>query len=103
VPSKKGLFRPPENLVDKWPEVFEDTYINTLPVAYLERIVIEFTDGKVWAIDVEFNRTTKNETELARLIHATVLEHKETIKKIDFRIDIDRLKTDITNKSKKLL
>lgn len=103
MPSKNSLFRPPENLVDKWPEVFEDTYINTLPVAYLERIIIEFSDGKVWDIDVPFNLTNKKDEELAQLLHATVLEYQNSIKKIDFRIDIDRLKDDITNNAKKLL
>jgi hypothetical protein len=102
VPSKH-LFRPPEDLIDKWPEVFEDTYINTLPVAYLEKIIIEFSDGKVWDIDVPFNLSNKKEEELAQVLHATVLEHQETIKKINFSLDIDKLKKDIINNSKKLL
>lgn len=102
MPSK-SLFRPPENLVDKWPEVFEDTYINTLPVAYLEKIYIEFSDGKVWEIDVPFNRSEKKDEDIAQLMHATVLEHKESIRKINFAIDVDRLKHDIISKSKKLL
>ena len=103
MPSKKGLFRPPDNLVDKWPEVFEDTYINTLPVAYLEKIIISFSDGKVWDIDVPFNLGNKKDEDLAQVIHATILEYQETITKIDFRLDVDRLKNDITSKSKKLL
>ena len=39
------LFKPPRHLVKEWPEVFEDLYMNTMPVAYLDSVRLDFTDG----------------------------------------------------------
>jgi hypothetical protein len=47
------LFKPPRHLVKEWPEVFEDLYMNTMPVAYLEMVHLEFVNGRVWQIDIK--------------------------------------------------
>ena len=47
------LFRPPRHLVKEWPEVFEDLYMNTMPVAYLDLVHLEFKDGRIWEIDIK--------------------------------------------------
>jgi len=49
----KPLFKPPRHLVEEWPEVFEDMYMNTMPVYYLDMIRMEFVDGRIWEINVQ--------------------------------------------------
>ena len=49
------LFRPPEKLIQEWPEVFEDMYMNTMPVAYLKSVRLEFDNGRIWEIDIQSN------------------------------------------------
>ena len=99
----KPLFRPPENLIKEWPEVFEDLYMNTMPVHYLEMLRIEFEDGRVWEINVQEQLSTTHSDIIADRLVDTFQEYREEIKKIDFKVNIDKLKTDVRNSSKKIL
>jgi hypothetical protein len=98
----KPLFKPPRHLVEEWPEVFEDMYMNTMPVCYIDMIRMEFNDGRVWEINIQEQLyDLPNELVASRLVD-TFQEFKEDIKKIDFKIDIDRLKKDILDSIKKI-
>lgn len=98
----KRLFKPPKNLVEVWPEVFEDLYMNTMPVEYLHSIRLEFENGRVWEIDIqEHAHVVQSQTIADKLIHM-LHEYSEEIKRIDFQVDIDRLKNDIKRSSKDL-
>ena len=99
----KPLFRPPKNLIQEWPEVFEDLYMNTMPVHYLEMLRIEFEDGRVWEINVQEQLSTTHSDIIADRLVDTFQEYKEEIKKIDFKVNIDKLKPDVRNSSKKIL
>jgi cyanate lyase len=99
----KPLFRPPRHLVKEWPEVFEDLYMNTMPVAYLELIHIEFGDGRVWEINVQQELENKDCNDIADQLLETFQEYKEEIKKIDFKLDIEKLKKDISDQTKNYL
>lgn len=99
----KPLFRPPKNLIQEWPEVFEDLYMNTMPVHYLEMLRIEFEDGRVWEINVQEQLSTTHSDIIADRLVNTFQEYREEIKKIDFKVNIDKLKTDVRNSSKKIL
>jgi hypothetical protein len=96
------LFRPPRYLVKEWPEVFEDLYMNTMPIAYLEIIHLEFADGRVWQIDVSEQLSTADPEIIADKMLETLREYKEDIKKIDFKINIEKLKKDIASETNKL-
>ena len=97
------LFKPPRHLVKEWPEVFEDLYMNTMPVAYLEMVHLEFANGRVWQIDVKEQIKNSDADEIADKLLNTLQEYKDEIKKIDFKVDIERLKKDIADSSKHLL
>ena len=96
------LFKPPRHLIKEWPEVFEDLYMNTMPVAYLDRIQLEFADGRVWEIDIREELDKQDANSIADTLINTLQEYKDEIKKIDFNVDIEKLKTDIKNSSKKI-
>jgi hypothetical protein len=97
------LFRPPRHLVKDWPEVFEDLYMNTMPVAYLEMVHLEFADGRVWQINIKDQLNETDPDSIADKLLDTLAEYKEEIKKIDFKIDIERLKKDIGDSTKSIL
>jgi len=97
------LFRPPRHLVKEWPEVFEDLYMNTMPVAYLEMIHLEFLDGKIWQINITEQLIDSDPEVIANRMLETLQEYKDDIKKIDFKIDIERLKRDIIDSTKEIL
>jgi hypothetical protein len=96
------LFKPPRHLVKEWPEVFEDLYMNTMPVAYLDSVRLDFIDGRVWEIDVKSELTKQTSESIADVLLNTLQEYKDEIKKIDFKVDISRLKNDIASETNKL-
>jgi hypothetical protein len=96
------LFRPPRHLVKEWPEVFEDLYMNTMPVAYLEHVHLQFRNGRIWQIDIKEQLTDDDADAVADKLLEMLQEYKEDIQKIDFKIDIDRLKKDITDSTQDL-
>jgi hypothetical protein len=71
-------------------------------VAYLERIHLEFADGRVWEIDVRTELTKQKPEEIADVLVNTLQEYKDEIKKIDFKVDIEKLKSDIASETNKL-
>jgi hypothetical protein len=94
------LFKPPRHLVKEWPEVFEDLYMNTMPVAYLEMVHLEFVNGRVWQIDIKEQMKALDSDEIAAKLLETLQEYKDEIKKLDFKVDIERLKKDIGDSTK---
>ena len=96
------LFRPPSHLVKEWPEVFEDLYMNTMPVAYLDVVHIEFKDGRIWEINVEDELEKSHPESIADVLLDTLQEYKDEITKIDFKVNVERLKKDIKDSSKNI-
>ena len=96
------LFRPPRHLVKEWPEVFEDLYMNTMPVVYLEKIHLEFNDGRIWEVDIKAELIKQSPDNVADILVNTLQEYKDTITKIDFKVDIEKLKKDILDSTNKL-
>lgn len=96
------LFKPPRDLIKEWPEVFEDLYMNTMPVAYLDYIHLEFTNGRVWEIDVKDQLKDDDVDDVAQKLLNTLQEYKNEIKNVNFKVDISRLKKDITDSTKDL-
>jgi hypothetical protein len=96
------FFRPPKHLIKEWPEVFEDLYMNTMPVAYLDFIYLEFANGRVWEIDVKDQLKTSDAEDIADRLLETLQEYKDDIKNIDFKVDVNRLKKDIVDSTNDL-
>ena len=77
-------------------------YMNTMPVAYLKNVRLEFNNGRIWEIDIQEQLGNATNDIVAEKLLDTFQEYKEEITKVDFTIDIQRLKQDITDKTKKL-
>ena len=98
----KNLFRPPIHLIKEWPEVFEDMYMNTMPVAYLKNVRLEFNNGRIWEIDIQEQLGNATNEIVAEKLLDTFQEYKEEIIKVDFAIDIQKLKEDVIKQTKKI-
>ncbi len=70
-----------------------------MPVHYLETIRLEFGNGRIWEINIKEQLASSHSDIVANRLVETFAEYKEDIKKIDFKIDVDRLKKDIQNQS----
>lgn len=98
----KALFRPPRHLVKEWPEVFEDLYMNTMPVTYLDIVIIEFNDGKIWQIDIGDQLKNTDADSICTKLLDIMQDYKDTIVKMDFKINVDKLKKDIKEETSKI-
>jgi hypothetical protein len=74
--------------------------MNTMPVAYLEMVHLEFVNGRVWQIDIKEQMKALDADEIAAKLLETLQEYKDEIKKLDFKVDIERLKKDIGDSTK---
>lgn len=99
----RPLFKPPKHIVREWPEVFEGLYINTMPVNYLNFLQIQFLNGRIWEININERLNGETSDIVAEKLMNIFQEYQDEISKIDFQIDIERLKKDIANKTKKIL
>ena len=77
--------------------------MDTMPVAYVDKMIIEFTDGRIWEINVKDQLKQQDSDALAKKLLDTLSEYKDTIKNLDFKINVQLLKEDIKNKTKKIL
>ncbi len=97
-PRKKQL---PKEVIDHWPEVFKDVHIDVVPLEYLNSVRVEFTDGKIWDIDI--NTDKKPVKDLEKSLDDLFEQYQNVIKNVDFRLDTDKVKADITKRTKKFL
>lgn len=99
----KKFIRPPNDLVKQWPEVFEDLYMSTIPVNYLDTIRLEFVNGRIWEIDIEDTFYRDNAHVTTENVINTFYEYQEEIVKIDFKINVEKLRKDISKSVFKIL
>ena len=98
---KKSSKRLPEEVISHWPEVFDDVEIDVVPLEYLDSVRVQFTDGKVWDIDIN---TSKNKVEdLEKSLDELFEQYQDHIKTVDFRLNTEKVKQDITSRTKKFL
>jgi hypothetical protein len=97
-PRKKQL---PKEVIDHWPEVLKDIHIDVVPLEYLNSVRVEFTDGKIWDIDI--NTDKKPVKDLEKSLDDLFEQYQNVIKNVDFRLDTDKVKADITKRTKKFL
>ena len=96
-PNKKF----PKEVISLWPEVFDDVEIDVVPLEYLDSVRVQFADGKIWDIDIN---TQKNKVEdLERSLDELFEQYQDHIKNVDFRLNTEKVKHDITTRTKKFL
>lgn len=100
----KVFFKVPNKLAREWPEVIdEDMLMSTMPIAYLHKLQLEFKDGRVWEFNIRDQLKKTDAAMLSEKLLDTLKEYRDSIKKVDFEVDVDRLKDDISGLTKKLL
>ncbi len=98
--TKKRL---PKEVVAHWPEIFSDLHVESIPVEYLLSIKVSFKDGKNWEIRLKPNRQKMTNKELEKTIGDLFKTYGDDIKNVDFRLDTNKVKADITKRTKTFL
>jgi len=89
--------------VAHWPEIFSDLHVESIPVEYLLSIKVTFKDGKNWEIRLKNNRQKMTNKELEKQITELFKTYGDAIKNVDFRLDTNKVKADITKRTKTFL
>lgn len=87
----------PDEVVEQWPEILSDITVSAIPVEYLHSVHLTFDDDKIWAIEISHSDNVKDiEANLYDLFE----DYNDVITKIDFKLDVDKIKTDVTRRTK---
>jgi len=77
--------------------------MNTMPIAYLEYVHLEFANGRVWQINIKDQLNELDADEVSSRLIDTISEYQPDIVKLDFKIDINKLKKDISDQTNSIL
>lgn len=92
----------PKEVVDRWPEVFGEITLNVVPLRYLSSVRITFKSDKVWEIDVGSDQS-KNWSHIEQQFKDMLSQYEDNIENVDFKLDTEKIKKDITRSTKKFL
>lgn len=95
-----SFFQAPKSFIKEWPEVFEGLYMSSMPITYIDSVVLSFLDGRIWEIDVSAHLDNKDN--ISNMILDTFREYQDEIVKVDFKINVNQLKIDIKNRTKNI-
>ena len=95
MPKNKKL---PPDVIDHWPEVFNEIEIDVIPIEYLDSVRVQFEDGKTWDIDVKKSRD-KTDLDIENAIEDLFDTYADSIVNVDFRLDTEKVKHDIQNRT----
>lgn len=101
--SKKKIKSLPDDVIARWPEIFEDVKVESIPVEYLHSVRVIFNDGKTWDIDVEKSKRHHQTMDLQTVLEQMFEEYDQHIANVDFRLDTDRIKRDIQKRTRYFL
>lgn len=89
----------PKEVIDHWPEIFNDIDVKAVPIEYLDSMRIIFKDGRTWLFKLK-NKSKITETEEFKENLETLIEsYRENIEHIDFRLDVEKVKKDVVKKT----
>ena len=98
MPSRSSKL--PQDVIDHWPEILKDVDVSVVPLEYLHSMRIIFTDGKVWEVDIQKSLQSPSSKKIEDEIEALIQEYNDVIDNIDFRLNVEKVKHDITKRTK---
>lgn len=92
-----------KDVIDSWPEILEDIDIQVVPLEYLDSIRVSFVDGKIWDIDIAKSIGAGLDFDIEDALEEIFDEYQDTISGVDFRLDTEKVKRDIKNRTAQFL
>lgn len=93
----------PTDVIDQWPEVFNEITVTAVPIAYLHSLRIIFKDGKVWNVNIAAHIKKHHDSDFEEHLEELIEAYEDVIEHIDFRLNVDKVKRDIIKKTNKFL
>lgn len=93
----------PKEVIDHWPEVFGEITLNVIPLKYLDKISIRFKNGKTWEVNMRSKRNDLDWATLEKNLKDMISSYESEIDNIDFKLDTEQIKKDMTKSSNRFL
>ena len=97
---------PPE-VIQHWPEIFKDIEIKAVPLEYITAVIIHFDDGQQWEIELDDEKLKVEGVDIADVVEEILEqffeEYDEYISSVDFRLDTERVISDVKKRVKYFL
>lgn len=93
----------PSDKDKEWDKILDEINLAYLPIEYLKNIIITFDDGNVWDINITDSRKEQSTDDIELALEELFEEYDEKIESIDFRLDVERVKKDLSKKVNRLL
>ena len=87
----------------EWEDILEEIELTYLPIEYLKNIIVTFEDGAVWDINVADSRKSQSVDEIEESLNNLFFDFDDEIETIDFRLDLEKVKKDLSKKVNKFL
>ena len=100
---KKKTIRPPKNLIEEWPEVFEHIYMNSMPIRYVHGVELKFKDGRIWEVDITEQLPFNNEKYIVAKLMSALKEVSKEVEQVNFNINVKKLKEEINDQTKNIM
>lgn len=85
---------------DYWEDILESISLDYIPIEYISAVVVSFDDGTEWEIEIDEKNKDEQPDEI---LDQFFQDYEESILAVDFRLDLESLKKDITKRTKKFL
>lgn len=89
------------NRNDYWDKILSEIDMDYIPIEYMNTVVVRFHDGKEWEIDL--NKPKQSETDVEQILDDFFKEYEDSINTVDFRLDLHKLKNDISKRTARFL
>lgn len=89
----------PQEIIDHWPEVFQDIEIKAIPIEYIRTAIVYFDNGDIWEIDIQGDFIENHDT-AEEALELFFEEYDDSIIKVDFKIDSEKVIKDVKTRTK---
>ena len=90
-----------QGMIDQWPEILGDVNLSAIPIFYLHSVVITFHDGNTWNVVLKKEHKESDGEKFTETLNELFQNYEKQIQHVDFRMDIEKLKKDITKTTNK--
>ena len=89
---------------ESWKQILKELEIRAAPIEYLQAIIVTFDDGEVIRIDIDNTLLDQDIKDyLEEQLCGFFDEYNEEILYIDFRVDAEKVKNDISKITKNIM
>lgn len=91
------------NKDDDWNEIFDNVEMSFVPIEYISKIVVKFDNNVIWDIDIDDSRKKQPIEQIEESLENFFLEYEDQIATVDYKVDLERIKKDLSKRVYKFL